>query len=490
MRRLLTVQLCLLCLTVASFGSDTKTDSEAVTLKVRIAQLEEQNRQMQEMLGTLKAQLQQLEERVAAPGICQSDLPAPVEGPPDMSAQATLAKPDTLGDGSGAVPPPADPPVDTVVPTSDHVLWPELLGGDDRLRLYGFLRVDLDMDSQRPNNGQTILFVTSPDLPNNDQGNFTIHPRLTRLGLDFHGTSVEGLGDALLSGKLEADFENGGSESRQIPRIRHAYFRLDWKHAALLGGQTWDAFSPLYPSVNSDDLMWWAGNLGDRRPQLRAELTPSWESSRLAITAGIGLNGAINLQDLDQNGYRDGEESSRPALEGRIGYSHSSWADGQKLSFGLSGYYGWFSPSQPVQGRRDFHIQAVNVDFRLPLVNRLQLQGEGWWGRNLADVRGGIGQGINLTTGREIRSRGGWSELVLQVLPKWSIHPGISTDDPLDIDVPEGGRTRNAAFYVGNRFRPGGGFLIGFDYLYWKTQFKGLSPGIDNRINAFFQFGF
>ena len=197
----------------------------------------------------------------------------------------------------------------------------------------------------------------------------------------------------------------------------------------------------------------------------------------------MGLSGAVSLQDLDNNGFRDGEESSRPALEGRFGFSHASWTDGQNASLGISGYCGWLTTSQLVDGRNAFHVQAVNLDFRLPLLSRVGLQGEGWWGRNLTDVRGGIGQGVNLLTGREIRSRGGWSELALQVSPRWSIHPGFSTDDPVDADIPEGGRTRNTAFYIGNRFRPGGGFLIGMDYLYWVTQFKGLTEGIDNRMN-------
>lgn len=483
--------VCLSLLTGAEiFASDPGAVTEIEDLRSRVSQLEQQNQRMKELLDALHGELRQLTHQVADAGICNSDLP-PALRDTGTAAPATLAKPVGLSLDPTATAAPATPNSGaTASSTSNSVRWPDLLGPNDRLKLYGFLRVDLDLDSQRPNNGQTILFITSPDLPHNDHGNFTIHPRLTRLGLDFKGPVVEGLGDAVLSGKLESDFENGGSESRQIPRIRHAFFRLSWPHASLLGGQTWDAFSPLYPSVNSDDLMWWAGNLGDRRPQLRVEVTPSWENSQLSLTAGVGLNGAVSLQDLDNNGYRDGEESSRPALEGRLGFSHSSWAAGQKASLGISGYYGWFNTSQLVDGRSTFNVQAVNLDFRLPLLSRVQFQGEGWWGRNLTDIRGGIGQGINPLTGREIRSRGGWSELALRVSPRWSIHPGFSTDDPIDTDIPEGGRTRNSAFYIGNRFRPGGGFLIGMDYLYWITQFKGLTKGIDNRVNIFFQYGF
>jgi hypothetical protein len=128
------------------------------------------------------------------------------------------------------------------------VRWSELLGEGNKIKLYGFLRLDMDFDSQHPNNTQIPFFITSPDVRANGttNGDYSIHPRLTRLGIDYTGPQIAKLGNARLSGKLETDFENGGSESRQIIRIRHAYLRLDWKEASLLAGQTWDIVSPLF----------------------------------------------------------------------------------------------------------------------------------------------------------------------------------------------------------------------------------------------------
>jgi hypothetical protein len=101
-----------------------------------------------------------------------------------------------------------------------------------------------------------------------------MHPRSTRFGVDYSGPKVPGLGDADLSGKLELDFENGGSESRQIIRIRHAYLQLAKNDVSILAGQSWDVFSPLFPTVDNDTLLWNAGNLGDRRPQFRFSYDP------------------------------------------------------------------------------------------------------------------------------------------------------------------------------------------------------------------------
>jgi hypothetical protein len=57
---------------------------------------------------------------------------------------------------------------------------------------------------------------------------------------------------------------NIASESRAVPRIRHAYGEMRWDEFSILFGQTWDVISPLLPTINDDSLMWNAGNLGDR----------------------------------------------------------------------------------------------------------------------------------------------------------------------------------------------------------------------------------
>jgi hypothetical protein len=163
---------------------------------------------------------------------------------------------------------------------------------------------------------------------------------------------------------------------------------------------------------------------------------------------------------------------------------------GREASFGVSGFYGYMKTSRAVAGRTEFNSQLVNLDMTLPLHKRVSLRGEGWWGRNLSDVRGGAGQGINTVTGREIRGRGGWGEATFRLSRYFALSPGFTTDDPVDSDLPSGGRTRNRAFYLGNRITPGGNFLVGADYLRWRTDYKGLLRGVNNRVNIFLQYNF
>lgn len=108
----------------------------------------------------------------------------------------------------------------------------------------------------------------------------------------------------------------------------------------------------------------------------------------------------------------------------------------------------------------------------------------------MSDIRGGAGQGINLLTGSEIRGRGGWFEINGKVWRYLSVNPGFSMDDPVDVDIPSGGRTRNRAFFIANRITPGGNTIFGIDYLRWQTDFKGFVRGNDNRVNLFLQYNF
>jgi hypothetical protein len=473
--------------------SNSELTREIEALRHRVEDLESQNRALAELLNAVKTKLVALSDPTPPDERRATRVQPVTAAPPRASASTESAATKTASELYAE--PPAAEQTARAKPAGggEPLRWSDILGTENQLKLYGFLRLDIDIDGQRANNDQTPLFITSADprVGKPNAGDFSMHPRLSRFGIDYSGPRITALGDSKLSGKFEVDFENGGSESRQIIRIRHGYLKMDWDHqVSLLAGQTWDVVSPLFPTVNNDTLMWNAGNVGDRRPQLRLAWEPKSGQGQWSFSGAAGLMGAIDTQDLDNNGYRDGEESGRPNVQARVGYAHSSWVNDQRVSLGASGFYGWLDTSRAVAGRTSFRSQLVNLDYTLPLSSRLSLRGEGWWGRNLSDVRGGAGQGIDLTNGREIRARGGWAEASLKISHYWSFHPGYTTDDPVDADIPVGGRTRNRAFYFGNRITPGGNFLFGVDYFRWRTDYKGFLPGVDNRVNIFLQYSF
>ncbi len=364
----------------------------------------------------------------------------------------------------------------------------ELEIGDSTLSFYGFARLDAIYDDSRTNDAQTPTFVESedPSVGPEDEDTFTLHPRLSRFGVTLEGPTLDALGGARLGGKLEVDFQNGGRESRARPRYRHAYLSLDWGNTTLLAGQTWDLISPRYPSVNQDTLMWNAGNLGDRRAQIR--LTRESEGGFSAAVA-LGLTGAIDEKDLDSNGVRDGEDSGLPNVQARLGYAHPV-GDGGTIAVGLSAHRAWEETTTQVGGTTDFDSSSVSLDFEVRPTGLVTVHGEVWSGENLSDFRGGIGQGILVSTGEEISSKGGWAELKLDPAGPYSVFTGASLDDPDDEDVPPGGRTENSTWYLGQQLDLADALRVGIDYIHWRTEYDRLDEGTDNRLNLYMIYTF
>lgn len=421
------------------------------------------------------------EEMSAAPALASAS-PRPAPAPAFQGSQA----------GSG--------------PASENaVRWTELVSGDSKLQLYGFLRLDFQYTDSRANNSETIGFIRSedpaaPDSIGAPEGaeTLTIHPRLTRLGLDYAGPKLGGGDGPKLTGKLEIDFYNSGlvgqAESREAIRLRKAFLQLDWHRVMLLAGQTSDLISPLYPAVNADLVMWGAGNLGDRRAQLRMDLHDSiGKGGRWAFQSAIGLTGAIDSADFDPAGtfgagVRDGESSGRPTVQSRLAYDRKNAAGG-KLGLGLWAHRAWVEPDAQVAGRDEFDSYAYGLDLAVPLYrDKVWLKGEWWRGANLTDVRGGIFQGVNTLTGEEIHAEGGWLELSVQASDRWTTHFGFTTDDPEDADLNVGGRSLNEIYYWSNRFRLGA-VQVGLEYLNWTTEYLGFDDGDANRINTYVSYG-
>lgn len=381
----------------------------------------------------------------------------------------------------------------------------DIIGKGNPLKFYGFIRLDIIYDDSKTDNAQIPFYILSEDISaggKQDDAVYTMHPRLSRLGIDFKGSEMPYLFNERVTGKFEIDFQNrvpgvsdpnSGVESRAFPRIRHMFLKLSWDKFFVAGGQNWDIISPLIPSVSNDTLMWNAGNLGDRRPQLRI----GYETDELSLIGGAALTGAVDRKDMDSNGIRDGEDSGVPNFQGRLGYAFATpWVAEKKTGIGIWGAY----LQEDANAMGKYTGNVIGIDFSISLIEKLTFRGEVWSGQNLSDLRGGIGQGVNTSAKKEIKSTGGWIEL-LYVLQRNSLALGLTVDDPDDNDLPNSstiassgtttdGRTKNKTYYIAERFKIGSGVEIGVDYIYWQTDYKTLKNGIDNRINMVFQYNF
>ncbi len=381
----------------------------------------------------------------------------------------------------------------------------------NKIQLYGILRMDSYYGTGRFNHTQFTYYANSPSPSitpgTNDHHNWIdMTPRLSRLGVRASRESLPFWKDAKVEGVLEFDFQNRAtsetsgleSESRELPRLRHAYIKLQSGGFSFLAGQTWDLISPLWPVANADGMMWNSGNLGDRRPQLRLGYDIPISDEALFTTAiAAARTGAIDRQNLDPFGdtMRDGDASGRPMVQGRIGVAKLF---GKRVDAGVWGHYGWERTESPIgaSARTRFYTGSVGYDLKAKIIDELTFSGEIWYGKNLSDVRGGIDQGVNTVTGVEIAARGGWAELIAQLADPYSVAAGVGVDDPRNSSlrgIPATNtaqRVHNIAPYVWNKVDFGGGFAIGAEAIFWTTDYLTLETGRANRYSLFVTYSF
>jgi hypothetical protein len=428
--------------------------------------------------------------------------------PTATATQISYTKPIGGESKESATPPAqASPAAPQSTPSLSTQISKEITREGFGIKLYGFLRGDLAADTSRMSaDTQLPFFVLSPDDPSQTlerTGDLTVHPRLTRFGVDITPPKLSsGWGS---TAKLEIDFYNavidrpaaGGplardliSNSRAAPRIRLAYVQVGKGDFSVLAGQNWDVISPLFPSYNAEVVMWNGGNTGDRRPQFRLSYEPKVGKGRLSFVGAIGASGAVDGQDLDGDGFRDGEASGTPTGQVRVGYS--SPLNGQNWAIGFWGHGARQQINRSaIVGRDDFTSSLFGLDLNVPILKNLVFRGEAWKGKGLSDVRGGIGQSINTANGQVIGAAGGWVELSLRANSHYTVSGGLTLDNPYSSDISAAnGRVRNRANYITNRFTVGRGLSFGFDYGRWLTRFKGLRTGTNNRFNLFVQQAF
>ncbi len=372
------------------------------------------------------------------------------------------------------------------------------------LDFYGFVRLDAQFNDSRMNDPSIPFVVLSEDssppvgapasrFADADNGEFTLSPRLTRFGMTFGSDDlINGIGDPKLVGKLETDFYNiglGDSDSRQALRMRLAYIDLDWGAWSVRAGQDWDVISPLYPVVNNDLVMWGAGNTGDRRPQVTARNVSDFGDGALHTAVGIALTGAVGGAGV-QGGLRSGENSGRPMFHARVGY-HGETNSGGKYQLGV-----WVHDAQEkfdatgVGSEQTYGSNSFGVDLIVPLhEDLLWLKGEFYTGSNTRDIRGGILQGVNATTGEEIDSTGGWAELGWKASDRTSLFLGYAFDDPEDADLDAYSWAKNTIPYAAAQWRSGD-FKAGFEVLFWETDYIGLDSGDALRVVGWVSYSF
>lgn len=349
---------------------------------------------------------------------------------------------------------------------------------------YGNIRVDAISTDGVFNNTQSPLFLLSAPAGRNPGDSFTIHPRLTQLGINVDQKDIEE--DFDVAGTVEIDFQNGGRESRPLLRIRHAFFEVKNNNFEILVGQTWQTISRQIPTVNADTLQWNAGNTGDRSPQIR--LTYAQE---VAQSGKIDFElAAQQIGSVDNKGQVGVNFGPAPALEARIQYTQPFWTN-EPLLVALGVHKATeVLAERPVEFEDTYNSEGIFAELVLPITDDLALKGEFFDGENLTDLRGGILFGINETTGTAIRTQGYWAELVYEITSSVQLSAGLSEDNPLDEDILNSTPGLNKTEWGTVHYNFTKSIQVGAEYIHWTTDFKNAAHLTANRYNIFGKFSF
>ncbi len=371
------------------------------------------------------------------------------------------------------------------------------------LQFYGTIRFEAAYNDSRFNRTIDPQWVRPEDgiFAGNNDDQFNLNARRTTIGLN---ADIGRVGDARVRGKIEFDFagynnDNSefGSESRANVRLLLAYVDFEIDNFSFRFGQDWDILAPLIPLVDNQRNLWDTGNLGDRRPMAQAFYNGGSRTGiAYSIGVAVGLTGAVDNLDSD-TGFgsfltteRDGFDSGQPHIQLAFGLEFDSWVAGERINIGVSGAWGRLETDTRFAGENKFTSWALSFDLVVPLFAGAHIKAEGFMGQALADFRGGISQSLNLTTGKEIDSIGGFGEFYWQVSDFFGWGFGGSIDNPDFDDLDLAMRASNWTLYVASRFDWGSGVQSGFDVIFWKTQYADRADGDAVRITAFVEMTF
>lgn len=409
----------------------------------------------------------------------------PVELPPASEELVSLP----------AVPPAPEAPLPGAqdAPKEEYYTLDELKGemkklawtkGDFKVVPYGAFWGDLIYATERTTPGAYTLWVNSAQTDGEDE--FIVDARRSRFGLDVAGPEIPLLWNAKSGGKVEIDFFGDGpvNPNRAGILLRHAYFDVKNDDFRLLFGQTWDVISPLYPGVLSYSVGWDGGNIGYRRTQLRLERYLNF-SDVLKMEVQGSLNQDI-IPDFPTASV-DREPADWPLIEGRLGWVVGPRGKGcRPITFGISGHIGemefdFRDPSPPPlnlppEDDRRFRTWSLNADVRVPLTDRLGVQGEFFTGENLSSFLGGIGQGVCACNRNTIRSTGGWIDVWYDWTDRFHTHAGWGLDDPVNTDFLVG-RTYNQFIFLNFSYDVTKSLVTGIEVTSWKTLYQDRREG-------------
>lgn len=334
-----------------------------------------------------------------------------------------------------------------------------MFAGDEEekvsIKPYGYVKLDAMYETGNGSHGDYIIWAKNPG---DSDGLYHITANQTRLGLAIAGYSF---GKFKVTGKVEVDFFGGGAENKALNMMRHAYMQISDGSLTIIAGQHWDIICPLNPSTLNYPVLWGAGNIGYRRPQLRIRKDIKTGNNLFTIEAGIFRTIA---GDYDSDGIEDGTAANFPTVQGRIAGKFSLGGNAS-VQLGVSAHYG------KSKGDIEYTSDSLNGDLLLVLSPKFKIIAEYFSGKNLGTFLGGIAQSVNTIFWKEIESSGFFVSADASLSKNLQVSAGYGIDDPDDATLFPGARSKNTTFYGNLVVKLSGSVKVGLEVSHWETDY-------------------
>lgn len=363
--------------------------------------------------------------------------------------------------------------------------------GGAKISMYGFLQFNSVTEDGVTRTTATNWSYVAPSDNKKGGTRTLLNVNHTRIGFNFSGPAKDG--EPEVTGKFESDFNQAADRNTNGNpgfRIRQSFGQVKFKDLGLtlLLGQAKEVVSPLDPSVLSEGTVNYAGNIANRKPQIR--LSQALGAMEIAIAA------------VDDQGANI---PSVPAFQGRIGAKiPAGWAgEKQNLEMGVSGHFAKEKNADTVDNQSYQQVPrswSIDVDLSLPIISTLGLSGEFFYGQDLrryANGSVGLTPADNADPTKGVKSLGGWGALGLKLPASLSFYGGLGVESiSNDDDLKPGVRNSNMAIFTNLKYNFISNAFLGFEYFRIATDYANKADGSKtpsgaiNRYELAFQYAF